>query len=181
VPVGHQVNFFVMPADLPGLESAIRAAGDVCFLGDRSPTARPFELGTIAFRPAGEPPRLKCFIVRRQELPSVSTRFVAMENCWLVEDAKSPVVEFSPGLFAGSRLTRGRAYFAADLRFRHQQPDPGFVSWGDRMLTRIRKELTRRPESAPPWLYFGASAVQWIRDSGATLTGGATSFTIQGR
>jgi hypothetical protein len=45
---GHQVNFFVMPADPPDIEAAIRATGDVCFLGDRSLTARPVEPDMIA-------------------------------------------------------------------------------------------------------------------------------------
>jgi hypothetical protein len=30
--MGHQVNFFVMPTDLPDLETAIRAGDDICFL-----------------------------------------------------------------------------------------------------------------------------------------------------
>jgi hypothetical protein len=48
------------------------------------------------------------------------------------------------------------------------------------VLSRIRKKLNRLPEFEPPWLYFGASALQWIHDSGATMTGGAISFEIPG-
>jgi len=57
--VGHQVNFFVMPADLPDLETAMRSTGDVCFLADKSPACEPVELDTIAFGLATEPPRLR--------------------------------------------------------------------------------------------------------------------------
>jgi hypothetical protein len=178
-PLGHQVNFFVMPADLPDLEAAIRAVGDVCFLADKSPTSKPVELDIIAAEPTTEPtlPRIR-FITQRQDLPAVITRFIKAQDYWLIEGAESPVIEFSPGAFTGRRLTRGRAYFASELRFRPQLPSPGFVRWGDRVLARIKKGLTRYPECGPPWLYFGASALHWIQSSGAIMNGGATAFTI---
>jgi hypothetical protein len=180
VLVGHQVNFFVMPAELSDLEAAIRTTGDVCFLGEESPTAQPVELGALVPASVTVPPRFKYLILRRQELLGVSTRFVAAQGYWLIEATRSPVIEFSPCRFTGSTLTRGRAYFSSDLRFRPEPPDPDFVRWGDRVLTRIKKKLTRRQEFAP-WLYFGASALQWVQDSGATMTGGATSFMIHER
>jgi len=46
------------------------------------------------------------------------------------------------------------------------------------VLGRIKKKLTRHPEFAPPWMYFGAAALEWIKNSGATMTGGATSLAI---
>lgn len=177
--MGHQVNFFVTPADLLDLEAAIRAAGDVCFLVDSSPTCEPVELDTIAAEPATESPGSRtCFIAQRKDLRAVNTRFIKAQNNWLIESAESPVIEFSPGMFSGTRLTRGRAYFASDLRFRPELPSPDFVRWGDGVLARIKKKLTRHPEFAPPWLYFGPSAMQWIRSSGAIMTGGAIAFTI---
>lgn len=180
--MGHQVNFFVTPADLPDLEAAIRSTADVCFLADKSPAGQPVELDTIAPGQATELPSFKCFIVQRKDLAAVSTRFISTQGYWLIDDTRSPVIEFIPGLFSGQKLTRGRAYFASDLRFRPELPSPDLVRWGDRVLARIRKKLTRHPGLAPPppWLYFGASALQWIHDSGATMTGGAISFTISG-
>lgn len=175
--MGHQVNFFVMPADLPELEAAIRSTGEVCFLAGKSPTAQPAELGTIAREQATGPAHFQYYIARRQELPAVSTRFSETGGYWLIEDTRSPVIELVPGRFSGSALSRGRAYFASDLRFRPEPPSPDFVRWGDRVLSRLKKKLTHRPELAPG-LYFGASALEWIHDSGATMSGGATSFMI---
>src|SRR5215472_9871395 len=178
-PVGHQVDFFVMPADLPELETAMRAAGDLCFLSDKSPTRQPAELDTIASGAATEPARMRtCFIVQRKDVAAVSTRFVRTQGYWLIEGPASPVIEFSPGLFSGTKLTRGRAYFASDLRFRPELPSPEFVRWGDSVLGRIKNKLTRHPEFAPPWMYFGAAVLEWIEISGATMTGGATSLTV---
>jgi hypothetical protein len=179
--VGHQVNFFVMPADLPDLETAMRSTGDICFLADKSPTCQPVELDTIAVGPAGEPPRLRmCFVVQRNDVAAVSARFVKTQGYWLIDGAESPVIEFTPGVYSGASLTRGRAYFASDLRFRPELPSPEFVRWGDSVLGRIKKKLTRHPEFAPPWMYFGASALEWIENGGATLTGGAASLEIPG-
>jgi hypothetical protein len=48
---GHQVSFFLLPADLPAIETAIRSAGEARFLEDRAPTARPAVLDTLAFGP----------------------------------------------------------------------------------------------------------------------------------
>lgn len=52
------------------------------------------------------------------------------------------------------------------------------MRWGDRVVVRIKKKLTRDPECAPPWLYFGASALCWIQSSGAIMAGGAIAFAI---
>jgi hypothetical protein len=175
--VGHQVNFFVTPSDLPDLEAAIRSTADVCFLAEESPAAQPVELDTIAPGQAAKPP-FKYLIVQRKDLAAVRTRYSSAQEYWLIDAVRSPVIEFNPGLFSGSKLGRGRAYFASDLRFRPELPSPEFVRWGDRVLSRIRKKLTRLPEFEPPWLYFGANARQWIRDSGATMTSGAISFEI---
>ena len=46
---GHQVNFFVLPADLPEIEEAIRSAGEMCIFQDRTPTSTPVVLDTLAF------------------------------------------------------------------------------------------------------------------------------------
>lgn len=88
------------------------------------------------------------------------------------------MIEFDPGVFSGTRLTRGRAYFASDLRFRPELLSPEFVRWGDRVLGKVRKKLTRHPEFAAPGMYFGAAALRWIENSGAAVSGGAISFAI---
>jgi hypothetical protein len=176
--VGHQVSFFVMPADLPELETAMRATADLCFLADKSPTSEPVELDTIAFEATTAPRLRTCFIAQRKDVATVSTRFIKTQGYWLIEGTESPVIEFNPGVFSGARLTRGRAYFASDLRFRPELPSPEFVRWGDRVLSRIKKKLTRHPEFAPPWMYFGAAVLEWIENSGATVTGGAISLAV---
>lgn len=67
--MGHQVNLFVLPKNLPAVEAAIRTAGDVCFLKDRTHAATPVEVGTfaIAAEDVGRRP-LDAYIVRRSDL-----------------------------------------------------------------------------------------------------------------
>lgn len=81
-----------------------------------------------------------------------------------------------PGFFDGNVLKRGRAYFASDLRFRPELASPDFMRWADRVLTRIKKLLTREPEIAPSWIYLSASALQWIRDQDTSADGGGRRF-----
>jgi hypothetical protein len=109
--VGHQVNFFVMPADLPELETAMRTTGDLCFLADKSPTSEPVELDTIASGAARAPRLRTCFIVQRKDVAVVSTRFSKTQGYWLIEGTESPVIEFSPGVFSGARVDQGPRLF----------------------------------------------------------------------
>jgi hypothetical protein len=173
--MGHQVNFFVLPADLPAIEATIRSAGDVCFLEDRTPTEQPVVLDSLAFDQAdmGHRP-LRAYIARESGLAAVQTRFIGAQGYWLIDATVSPVIEFDRCFFDGSVLRRGRAYFASDLRFRPELPDPDFVRWGDRALSRIKKALQRAPD-LPPWIYVSAAAEQWIRDNHAVIDGGAIS------
>ncbi|HXL91140.1 MAG TPA: hypothetical protein VN969_19525 [Streptosporangiaceae bacterium] len=78
-----------------------------------------------------------------------------------MKGSESPVVELDRCFFDGMVLRRGRAYFASDLRFRPELPDPDFVKWGDQVLNRIRKLLVRVPELSPH-SYFSPSAADWI-------------------
>ena len=147
VNVGHQVNFFVLPADLPVIESAIRSAGDMCFLEDRTRTRQPAVLDTLAFGPGEMGHRqLGAYIARDSDLAAVQTKFIAAQGYWLIEPAASPVIEFDRCFFDGYVLRRGRAYFASDLRFRRELPGSDFVRWGDRVLSRIKNALQHAPE-----------------------------------
>ena len=174
--MGHQVNFFVLPADLPVIERAIRSSGDVCFLEDRTPTERPVVLDTLAFDKAEMGHRqFRAYIARESALPAVQTKFIAAQGYWLIDAAVSPVIEFDRCFFDGHVLRRGRAYFATDLRFRPELPDPDFVKWGDRIMSRIKKTLLRAPE-VPSSIYVSAAALEWIRHNHAVTDGGALSI-----
>jgi hypothetical protein len=67
------------------------------------------------------------------------------------------------------------AYFASDLRFRPQLPDPDFVKWADRMLARIKKLLIRVPEVSS-LSYFSPAALQWVSQDGITGSGDGLAF-----
>jgi len=166
--MSHQVNFLALPADLPAIEAAIRATGDVCFLEDRTPTAKPAQLGTLAFA-QGEMGRrpLDAYIVRRADLSAVKTKLVTSQGYWVMDSLCSPVIEFSRCFFDSTVLRPGRAYFATDLRFRPELPSPDFVKWGDRVLARIKKTLRRAPGIADR-IYVSTGALQWIEEHHAS-------------
>jgi len=153
---------------LPSIEEAIRAAGPICLLGDHTPGPEPDHLETLT---VGSRPG-KIYIARVQDLGAVRTRYVSTRGYWLIEGSQSPVIEFSTGTFDGTSLSRGRAYFASELRFREQLPSPEWIKWGDRVLSRIKKQLHREPELAPDWMYLSPAARQWIHDHNAVLNEG---------
>jgi hypothetical protein len=172
--VGHQVNFFILPADLPAIEEAIQAAGPICLLRDRTPGPEPDRLDNLLPRSRSSPGQL--YIARAEDLGSVTTRYVSAQGYWLIESSRSPVIEFSTGIFDGTSLSRGRAYFASDLRFRDQLPSSEWVRWADRVLGRIKRQLGRDPELAPDGIYLSAAARRWAREHEAVLTKGGVAF-----
>jgi hypothetical protein len=160
--MGHQVNFMTLPTDLPAIEAALRGTGDVCFLEDRTRSAEPAELDTLAFGPGEMGHRqLRAYIARRADLNAIKTRFVSTQGYWVIDSPSSPVIEFDRCFFDGNVLRRGRAYFASDLRFRPELPSQDFVRWGDRVLARIKRTLQRAPEIAT-WIYASPDALRWI-------------------
>ena len=160
--MGHQVNFFVLPPDLPAIEAAIRTTGPLCFLEDRTPTHEPSVLQTLAFE-AGDMGRrqLRAYITRPSDLRDVKTRFIKQQGYWLIDSLDSPVIEFDRCFFDGQVLRPGRAYFASDLRFRASLPSRDFVKWGDRVMARIRTLLKRAPNIGRN-IYASADALRWI-------------------
>jgi hypothetical protein len=160
--LGHQVNFFILPSDLPSVEDAIRAVGEVVFLEDRTPTAEPMQLQTLSFDKGDMGKRqLRAYIVRDSDRGLVKTRFIEQQGYWVIDSLGSPVVELDRCYFDGTLLRRGRAYFASDLRFRPQMPGPDLVKWGDRVLARVRKLLIRSPSIAK-YIYASEDALRWI-------------------
>ena len=91
--MGHQVNFLTLPTDLQTMDAAIRATGDVCFLEDRTPRAKPIELDRLAFAPSemGWRP-LRAYVVRRADLSAVTTTFVPGPGYWVIDSGSSPVI-----------------------------------------------------------------------------------------
>jgi hypothetical protein len=166
--MGHQVNFMMLPTDLPAIEAAIRGTGDVCFLEDRTRTAEPAEVDTLAFAP-GEMGRrpLGIYIARRADLNAIKTWFASTQGYWVIDSASSPVIEFDRCFFDGTVLRRGRAYFASDLRFRPELPSRDFVQWGDRVLARIKRTLQRAPQIAT-WIYASPDALRWMGEHSAS-------------
>jgi hypothetical protein len=163
--MGHQVNFLALPTDLPTMEAAIRATGDVCFLEDRTPTAKPAELDTpllCARRDGAASPGRVCRPACRSERSHDDVRprsgLLGDRVRFLAGHRVQPVF-----LRRHRAATRPGAYFATDLRFRPELPSPDFVIWGDRVLGRIKKTLRRAP-GIPNWIYVSSDALRWIEE-----------------
>jgi hypothetical protein len=86
------------------------------------------------------------WLVRPSDADFVRLRHVATQGYWVVDQIRSPVVEFSPGGASGEGLKPGRLHFNAgyfdDDGNRVDFPT-GFVEWADGLLAWIRKSFRR--------------------------------------
>jgi len=107
--MGQQINFFFSDEDTQVFDQKIR--GQLDFVVIKQPTRR---LGlepsqTTRFEADGE--WLKVFLVRRCDLHQVRFKQVLAQRYWLVDDLRSPVVEYSRCFCHNGVLRRGRLFF----------------------------------------------------------------------
>ena len=126
MPVGKQVNFYLLPSDFTTVQAAIESAGPVKFLTDQTRDDRPREIDSLVINP-DEMGRiaLRVYAVRPADLHSVKTKWIEQQGHWIIDQFDSPVLEIDRCYYDGRLIRRGRIYFATDLRFRPALPDKG--------------------------------------------------------
>jgi hypothetical protein len=169
--VGKQVNFFLLPGDLIGIEQAIRQTGQVMFLPGTVPEPEIAPVSTIQFREhemgaVG----LRLYITLDELASGIRFRQVPEQGYFIVEPG-SPVIELDRCYFDGKVLRRGRLYFFTGPGFQHR-----FIHWGDSVLRAVRRVLTRNPALGSA--YFGAVAEAWIQRTHAAPRVGGNEFAL---
>ena len=159
-----------MPEDLDELAAVIRKAGDAMFLADRTPGPAPRQLDDIRLPPElmGEV-ALKVYVCLRHRVDEVVLRHVEPMSHWVIEGARSPVLELSRCYFDGELLRLGRIYMASDRRFRPQPADPGLLQWSDRAIRAVRRAFPRDP-GVHPSAYVSSRVRAWAAETGARPT-----------
>jgi hypothetical protein len=167
--MGHQVNFFLLPDDLPIVERAIRSAGAVMFLPGvvARPALQPLETVTMSVSDMGKV-GLRVYVTEVHFGPWVRFRHIPQQGHFLV-DHGSPVIEFDRSYFDGHVLRRGRLYFYTGI----DHPS-GFSEWADKVLRSVRRTLTRDTTTGPH--YYGPHAKRWIERSHAVCNRAGTEL-----
>lgn len=168
--MGRQLNFFLMPEDLTGLESAVRSVGDVLFLRSRHAT-RQVEVvdSLIITRDQMGSVDLRAYLCRPDDLPQVALRYVSNQEHFVVEPG-SPVIEVDRCFFDGKFLHRGRLYF-----YTASDTPADFTRWALRVFRAVRKSLIGE-EAFGGYYYFGQAARRWVKESDAHLVSGGLAM-----
>jgi hypothetical protein len=164
--MGHQINFYLSPADTATVWLELRKTDSVQLLHSRSPTAQPRLLGTSDLLDNIEP-WLFYFLVKSDDVNSVVMRHVPAQGYWTVDVVQSPVVELIKCFFDGQIIRRGRLYYTD----KYYAPDGQltrksdlFVKWAKSLFATTRKCLTKQGGD-----YVGKDAAQWIAASSVEL------------
>jgi hypothetical protein len=161
--MGHQVTFYATPADTDRIEGALRAALELSVVHSKSAAKEP----RVASSAAGDPRSLFYHLSRTCDLPLIKMDHVPALGYWAVDVIRSPVVEFSVCFFDGKLLRAGRAYYVDGFHDDSgiwTEKSPEFRAWAKRVLSALKKALTKRGAS-----YFGPDALRWLETSGARL------------
>lgn len=167
--MGKQVNFYLLPKDMPILEDAIRSTGPVAFLPNIVPEPFVKTLPSIELPESqmGKEP-LRVYVTHPDFLSRVQFRHVPQQGHFIVEPG-SPVIELDRNYFDGQRIRHGRMYFYTGPDF-----DSDFMHWAGGVLKAVRKVLVRKPEFGGE--YFGPAALKWIEKTHARVQPGVAVF-----
>jgi hypothetical protein len=161
--MGHQLNFYALPAGIAQLERVLRETEDIAILHSRSESV---ELRIVDSLDVHEHDTqwLFFFLVRRADLADVVTRHVPAQGYWAIDDTRSPVIELTRCFFDDTVLRRGRLWYADGFygidRAWVEKPKE-FRDWGQKVLLRARRTLM-------PWKsdYISAEVKDWLETGG---------------
>ena len=161
--MGHQVNFFMLPADLPGVEAAVRATADVCILQDRTPAPEPAEVATLAVEPGdvGRRP-LTAYIVRRRELGAVTTRFIAEQGHWVIDSSIRLVYRIHPVLLRRHWCSGAAGRISLPTSGSAQNFPVPILSYGPTRCSPASRNSSAGTPGIAPYIYASAGALRWI-------------------
>ncbi|MBI5876106.1 MAG: hypothetical protein HZB53_00525 [Chloroflexi bacterium] len=153
--MGRQVNFYILQADREELQTMLQKRGNVAFLPWISTTATIRPVPTLADAN---------WISRNIDIASVVLKYVQSQSHWLVDEARSPVIKFSPGGLSGSEIIRGRFHF--ELGFYDADgywvtKSPEFVQWADRILRWVCRHYVKESHGLA---YIGPYADKGVKD-----------------
>jgi len=160
--MGHQINFFLHPADTQALLHRLEVVEDFTIINRRSYDGEPAILKNFDHKLDGHD-WLYFDLVRSDDLKRVVLRHVPEQGYWIVDVLDSPVIEFSKCFFDGTILRRGRVYYTSSYYKGGElvSKSEAFLSWAKKIFAATRKGLSRKNSG-----YIGPSADQWLVNGG---------------
>jgi hypothetical protein len=169
--MGRQVNFYMMPEDLPELEALLHARGDLIFLRTRMSGPQPHEETSLELLPGDFGMR---YLARPQDVGLLRIRHVPEQGDYAIVASQSPIVEFARCRFSpeADKLYAGRMYVATVAPVRSGSDDAAteFLKWAQSLFHVIRRNSNFSPMKEPSMrgFYVSRRAQMW-RDQGGLL------------
>ncbi|QRK09167.1 hypothetical protein JQX13_03130 [Archangium violaceum] len=143
--MGHQIRFFLTPADLQILEQRLKAHCPVVYLDYRSEQPVPRLLSTLAVAEFGKT-WLPMLLVPPESLEALSFENVMQQGYWTVDLLRSPAIELSRCFYDGKILRVGRLFY--DRGFYDEtgnwvEKPAAFQAWAKKVFSVARKGLQR--------------------------------------
>lgn len=164
--MGHQVNFYLCPTDLRSIECTLREVGPLTILHSRSSNPKPRNVESLELNENGQL-WLYFYLVRPEDIRSVTMTHIPAQAYWTVDVLRSPVVEFNRCFFDEIVLRRGRLYYidkfyGSDGTTLEKPME--FVTWAKSLLLTTKKALKRHGSD-----YIGPDAKEWLLSSEGSL------------
>ena len=105
--MGRQVQFFLHPADIPAVDDLLLTSGGV-ILDLRSDSEHPRIVPSLR-----TPRDAQLFAMATAEslLPEIRAKLVPQQNYWLLDAAKSPLVQYIGSSLDDGSLSEGRMWY----------------------------------------------------------------------
>jgi hypothetical protein len=168
--MSHQINFYLTPSDIDSILAKVAMLGKFAVLPSRSPTNTPVILGGMNYECHGEP-WLYFYLVRLEDIDSVTLEYVRAQDYWTVDVFSSPVIEFNKCFFNGEILRRGRVYYKSayydddsNLVGRPHE----FLLWAKAVFKTMKKNMRRINDVE----YIGEAASSWLESGDRRLDPG---------
>ncbi len=164
--MSHQFTYSALLEDFAEIEARLRRIEPFIILYSRSPTAAPRTASALNFKD-GEKMSLFFYLVRKEDLAAVVTRYVDTQDHWTVQCLPSPVIQSDGCFFDGKILRRTRMYYtdgSYDQSGTWVQKSEGFRKWAAAVF-RATKKCLRRMDGE----YIGPAAARWLENSGGKL------------
>jgi hypothetical protein len=166
--MGKQVNFYLIPDEIAQLEEKLRALKEpFVIIHNRSSNSEPRILSNLNFI-EDDHRWLFYYLVRKDDYASILMRNVPEQNYWVIDNLRSPVIEFNSCFYDGSILRRGRLYYIESYYGIDDElvakPEP-FRKWAKSVLSLTKKNLEKFNND-----YIGEKTKHWVKQGGKLLS-----------
>ncbi len=169
-----QLNFFMMPDDLVGFENEFSNFGALFI---RQPLPSP----TLTFKDSigysnGE--FAKIFLTTQTFTNKVIIRKIENKKYYLIDDLRSPVIEFSRGVKNEGIVQRSRLYFTKEYYNENGhlvEKDRRFTTWASSLLKAIKTHFLVQYGGEKNILYT-STMIEWMEKTGWEMNTAGTAI-----